>query len=401
MKHSIKKIFDNLIILLIISTLASGFVALAIFGQNSSSSKIDNLLNQKAIISTLTKLQKEDLEIALIQFNGKSTQLLHEIEKLRSIYKYDYLGQYLLNNSEEYFSSLDTLSTLTTTFNEHAKLYYTKEKKDEEIRKNNLQTAYYTLIHQIDKILLKEMSYNQEKFYLFEKTSMFTFIIILFTTFWYRKKLHQIHKDILFLYSVEQNKKDYVIFSEEVDAISLRMKRKPTTGDNPSMIDPVTEINNNKGLVNSYSEKKGMKESNFTAVAIFEVDNFSKANRAFPQDFTQAILKKIAFTMTLHEQATDVIARTDYNQFTLVFSRATKEQLFKDIDIIRQSISEIKFKNTDKDSIQITVTGGMAIKTNHIGLEEAIRQAKEVLAYAKSTGYNKISQLSDLAHKHF
>lgn len=401
MKHSIKKIFDNLIILLIISTLASGFVALAIFGQNSSSSKIDNLVNQKAIISTLTKLQKEDLEIALIQFNGKSTQLLHEIEKLRSIYKYDYLGQYLLNNSEEYFSSLDTLSTLTTTFNEHAKLYYTKEKKDEEIRKNNLQTAYYTLIHQIDKILLKEMSYNQEKFYLFEKTSMFTFIIILFTTFWYRKKLHQIHKDILFLYSVEQNKKDYVIFSEEVDAISLRMKRKPTTGDNPSMIDPVTEINNNKGLVNSYSEKKGMKESNFTAVAIFEVDNFSKANRAFPQDFTQAILKKIAFTMTLHEQATDVIARTDYNQFTLVFSRATKEQLFKDIDIIRQSISEIKFKNTDKDSIQITVTGGMAIKTNHIGLEEAIRQAKEVLAYAKSTGYNKISQLSDLAHKHF
>ncbi len=401
MKHSIKKIFDNLITLLIISTLASGFVALIIFGQNSSYSKIDNLLNQKAIITTLTKLQKEDLELALIQFNGKSTQLLHETEKLRSIYKYDYLGQYLLNNSEEYFSDLDSLSTLTTAFNEKANLYYKKEKKDEDIRKKNLQVAYYTLINQIDKILLKEISYNREKFYLFEKASIFAFMIILFTTFWYRKKLRQIHKDILFLYSVEQNKKDYVIFSEEVDAIFLRMKRKPTTSDNPTMIDPVTEINNNKGLINSYAEKKGMKESNFTAVTIFEVDNFSKANRAFPQDFTQAILKKIAFTMTLHEQATDVIARTDYNQFTLVFSRATKEQLFKDMDVIRQSISEIKFKSTDKDSVQITVTGGMAIKTNHIGLEEAIRQAKEVLAYAKSTGYNKISQLSDLAHKHF
>ncbi len=400
MKHSIKKIFDNLITLLIISTLASGFVALVLFGQNSSYSKIDNLVHQKAIISTLTKLQKEDLELALIQFNGKSTQLHHETGKLRSIYKYDYLGQYLLDNSEEYFSDLDVLSALTTSFNEKANLYYKKEKKDEDIRKSNLQAAYYTLINQIDKILLKEMSYNQEKFNLFEKASMLTFIIILFTTFWYRKKLHQIQKDLLFLYSVEQNKKDYVIFSEEVDAISLRMKRKPTTSNNPSMIDPVTEINNNKGLMHSYSEKKGMKESNFTAVTIFEVDNFSKANRAFPQDFTQAILKKIAFTMTLHEQATDVIARTDYNQFTLVFSRATKEQLFKDIDIIRQSISEIKFKNTDKDSVQITVTGGMAIKTNHISLEEAIRQAKEVLEYAKSTGYNKISQLSDLAHKH-
>lgn len=400
MKHSIKKIFDNLITLLILSTLASGFVALIIFGQNSSYSKIDNLVNQKAIVSTLTKLQKEDLEFALIQFNGKSTQLHHEIGKLKSIYKYDYLGQYLLDNSEEYFSDLDRLNTLTTSFNDKAKLYYTKEKKDEEIREGNLQKAYYTLINQIDKMLLKELSYNQEKFYLFEKASIFAFIITLFTTFWYRKKLYQIYKDLLFLYSVEQNKKDYVIFSEEVDAIALRMKRKPTTSDNPSMIDPVTEINNNKGLLNSYAEKKGMKESNFTAVTIFEVDNFSKANRAFPQDFTQAILKKIAFTMTLHEQATDVIARTDYNQFTLVFSRATKEQLFKDMDIIRQSISEIKFKNRDKDSMQITVTGGMAIKTNHVSLEEAIRQAKEVLEYAKSTGFNKISQLSDLAHRH-
>lgn len=399
MKHSIKKIFDNLITFLIISILASGFLTLIIFGQGSSFSKIDNLVNQKAIISTLTKLQKEDLELALIQFNGKSIQLLHEIEKLKSIYKYDYLGQYFLNNSNEYFSELETLSALTTSFNENAKLYYTKEKEDEDIRKNNLQNAYYTLISQIDKILLQEQSYNQQKFYLFEKASALTFLIILFTTYWYRKKLNQVYGDILFLYSVENNKKDYVVFSEEVDAISLRMKRKPTVSDNPSMIDPVTEINNYKGLLNSYSEKKGMKESNFTGITIFEVDNFSKANRAFPQDFTQAILKKIAFTMTLHEQATDVIARTDYNQFTLIFSRATKEQLLKDMNVIRQSISEIKFKNTDKESIEITVTGGLIIKTNNTGLEEAIRQAKEVLEYAKSTGYNKISQLSDLAQK--
>jgi len=144
-----------------------------------------------------------------------------------------------------------------------------------------------------------------------------------------------------------------------------------------------------------------MKDSNFTSVTVFEVDNFSKSNRVFSQDFTQAILKKIAFTMTLHEQATDVIARTDYNQFTLVFSRASKEQLFKDMEIIRQSISELKFRTPEKESVQITVTGGLVIKPNNTNLEESIRQAKEVLEHAKSTGRNKISQLSDVAHKHF
>ena len=400
MKHSIKKIFNNLILLLITATFASGLVALVLFGQNSSNAKIDNLNNQKTIIATLTKLKKEDLELTLIQFNGTSTQLQYEIEKLKNIYKYDLLGQYFLGNSDEYFIELKMLNGLTNLFNEQAKLYYTSKNENQEIEKSNLDKAYNALINQIDKILLQELFYNQEKSYLFENVSLMTFLILLFGTFWYRKKLLQVHKDLLFLYSIEKNKKDYVIFTQEVDAIAMRMIRKPTTSENPSMIDPVTEINNNKGLVHSYAEKKGMKDSNFTAVTVFEVDNFSKENRAFAQDFTQAILKKIAFTMTLHEQATDVIARTDYNQFTLVFSRASKEQLFKDMDVIRQSISELKFKNTDKDSIQITVTGGLAIKPNNISLEEAIRQAKEVLEFAKSTGYNKISQLSDLAHKH-
>ena len=31
------------------------------------------------------------------------------------------------------------------------------------------------------------------------------------------------------------------------------------------MIDPVTGINNNKGMINSYSNKKNLKDSNFTA----------------------------------------------------------------------------------------------------------------------------------------
>jgi len=398
MKSSIKALFDNLILLLFIATFVSGILTLALFVQNSSNFKIDNLNNQKVMIDSLTKLQKEDLEIALIQLNGKGTQLHHEIEKLKNHYAYDFLNIYLLGNSDKYFAELQTLSTLTKSFNDEAKIYYTET--NPETKQHDFDETFNKLIAHINHMLLQELTFNQEKSYLLQKVSLVIFLILLYISFWNRKKLLQIHKDILFLYSIDNNKKNYVIFTQEVDAIAMRMKRKPTTSDNPSMIDPVTEINNNKGLVHSYAEKKGMKDTNFTSVTIFEVDNFSKTNRAFAQDFTQAILKKIAFTMTLHEQATDVIARTDYNQFTLVFSRASKEQLYKDMDTIRQSISEIKFKNTETDSLQITVTGGFIIKTNHISLEEAIRQAKEVLDFAKSTSYNKIAQLSDLAQKH-
>lgn len=165
------------------------------------------------------------------------------------------------------------------------------------------------------------------------------------------------------------------------------------------MLDPVTEINNYKGMINDYSLKKRTQGSNFTSVAVLEIDNFSKSNRAFPQDVTQAILKKIAYTISLHQQPLDIIARTDYNQFTIILSRPSKEQAYKDIELIRESIAELKFNIPHKGATQITVSGGFIIKPNNTSLEEAIKQAKEILLYAQSLGTNKIMQTRDLAQK--
>lgn len=246
-------------------------------------------------------------------------------------------------------------------------------------------------------MIIKDISYNEEKFNILEKIAIAAFVITFFTTFWYRRRLNAVYKDILHLYAIDKNKKDYEIFSEEADAIQLRMSRKPVTTDNPAMIDPVTQINNHKGMLSSYSNKKGMKDSNFTSVTIFEIDNFSKQKRAYSQEFTQAVLKKVAFAISLHEQATDVIARTDYNQFTIILSRASKEQSFKDIDIVRQSISEIKFKAPGGSPITITVSGGFIIKPNNQVLDESLRQAKEVLQHAKAKGKDSIAQIRDLA----
>jgi len=401
MKHSIRRIFKNLSLLLIFTSLLSIFTTLLILEHNISFDKITNLKNQKHIISTLRNLKKDDIELAIIQFNGKSTQLLNEISKLKESYKYDLTGNYIFNTSEEYLMDLNKLVSLTKSFNETAKLYYTdeleKNKTNEKFRKKQLDNAFYNINHHIDTIILKDIQYKEVKFHLLEKVSFALMIFIVFTMFWYSKRLRQIYKDLLFLYSVDKNKKGYEIFTEEVDAIFLRMKRKPVTSENPAMLDPITEINNVKGMISSYSEKKNLKESNFTCVTVFEIDNFSKTNRIFTQEFIQAVLKKIAFTISLHEQATDVIARTEFNQFTLIFSRASKEQLFKDIDIIRQSVSEIKFTTPNRQSVQITLSGGFAIKPNNASLDDAIKKAKEILKHAQKNGGNRVSQIKDIA----
>ena len=400
MKSSIKKIFANLSTLLILLSLLLLFSTLLIVEQNFSFEKIKTLNTQKEILTSLRHLEKRDINSALIEFQGKSTQLHHQINHLRSLYGYDITGVLILANKDEYFADLQKLSELIDAFNQAAQDYYTKEKlpeEQEEENEKNLHNTFRDAHQQIDTLLFKDITYNQKKSELLEFLLIFTFVLLLFTALWYKKRLKTIYADIFFLYSIDSNKKTYTIFSEEVDAIALRMKRKPSVSENPNMLDPLTGLNNNKGMYSSYAEKKGMKDENFTSVTILEVDNFSKTKRAFTQDLSQAILKKIAFTISLHEQATDVIARTDYNQFAIIFSRSSKEQLFKDIDMIRQGISELNFKGPNREDIKITVSGGFFIKPNSTSLEEAIRQSKEILYYAQTHGTNKIAQKRDMA----
>jgi len=380
------------------------FIALALTLEHQLSvNKVKNLNTQKDIILSMTQLDKEDTELALVIFQGKSAQLSSDIDKLRNSYKYNVTGKYLLANDTSYDQDLKKLRDLVNLFNKsvHEDLKTRSIKKDkvvkEKIAKENLQKSLYMVNDHIEKMKIEDLKYNEAVFMLFEKFILFSFAFVLIGTFWYRKRINDIYADIEFLSSTEKNYAEYQIYSIEADAISQRMKRKVTTADNPAFLDQITGINNHKGMINAYGDKKGMKEQNFTSVTVIEVDNFSKSNRAYDQELTYAILKKIAFTISLHEQPTDVIARTDYNQFTIVFSRASKEQSYKDIDIIRQSISELKFKTPKGENI--TVSGGYVVKPGHSSLDEAIKNAKDILTYTKSVTRNKIYQAKDIAER--
>ena len=402
MKHSIKKIFQSLNFYLFSILMIAIIGVLAIFEHTLSFNKVDNLVNQKKIISSLTKLDKNDLELALILFNGKSTHLHQEIDKLHTLYKYAYMDKYIVGNKKEYLLDLNTLKQLTDEFTKAAQEYYTdtNDKNLELKAKKQLDTAFIKINKQINSMLLKNIHYNEVKFKYIKYAVIIIFVLVLFATFYYRKTLKAIYKDIDFLSQTDKNKKEYSLFSQEADAIALRMNRTNITNNSSDMIDPVTEINNYKGMISEYSTKKRKQTSNFTSITVLEIDNFSKSNRVFAQNTIQAILKKVAYTISLFKQPVDIIARTDYNQFTLILSRSSKEQSYKDIEAIRESIAELKFNIPNyKNTTQITVSGGLFIKPNNTSLEEAIKQAKEILLYAQSLGSNKIMQARDLVQK--
>ena len=401
MKHSIKNIFKNLSTYLFFLFFVAFLALMLVLEQQLSFDKIDTLNNDKTIIKKLVESHENDRELALIQFNAQSTKLLQNIEKLQTFYKYNIFEKLILQNSTEYMQDLSTLNILIQKFNSATHTYY-MQKKDSKLkdaaREKHLST-FKALNEQINAMLFKALKYNQEKFELIKYLVAVVFFLILLATFWYRKVLSSIYEDINYLFQLDKTKGDYDIYSIEADAIALRMNRKNQVQDNPHLIDPVTGINNYKGLLHSYSHKKSLKDSNFTSVTLLEIDNFSKSKRVFAQEIAQAMLKKVAYTISLHEQPIDVIARTDYNQFTIILSRPTKEQAFKEVDLIRESIAELKFNIPNHGPAQITVSGGFVIKPSNSSIEEALKQANEILEYTKSMGKNKILQVRDLAQK--
>lgn len=398
MKHSIDKIFRNLIKLQFIILLLTIFGSLFIYSQYDSYKKIAILENQQNSISKIFNEQKKSTTFNIIQFNSDIAQFKEEIDRLVDEHKNSFSDKYFMDNVDQHTSDLYKLKNLIQNFNELSRDYYKISADDENFQElfNNIETIYYSLYSHINNMKIKNISYDNNRFGMFIKVYLLLLILMITTTFWYRGRLQNIYSDILLLISVDNKKTSSDIFSTEADAISLRMKRKPSVSKNPAYIDSVTDINNNKGMLQEYSEKKGLKENNFYCVTVIEIDNFSKSNRAFSQEFTQEILKKVAYSISLHQQSTDVIARTDYNQFTIIFSRASKDQLFKDIDLIRQSVSEIKLMSPERESINVTVTGGFILKAKNSPLDDSIRKAKELLKNAKENGLNKIYQSNDL-----
>lgn len=389
MKHSLKEIFQNLRTYLLFVFFSAFILSVLHFTTQLSFEKINNLYEQKALIITLTHLDTKEETPLLIQFNSDSAKFKATIIKLKKLYEYSVIEQYLLQNKNVNDHNLKKLASLKENFIEKLHVYYINLKNKNIANKKELYKAKNALNIYLDKLIYNAHQHNKIIFDLFDYFYYFYFVIALLLTFLYRKRLSNIYKDITYLISFDKEKVQHRSYTQEADAIALRMKRKTVVSKNSSMIDQVTGINNYQGLLQSFTDKKILQESNVISVTVLEIDSFSKTKRTYAEELTQAILKKVAFTISLHEKTTDIIARTDYNQFTIVLARNSKEEAFKDTEIIKQNIEEIKF-NIGSNGI-ITTTGAFVLKSANTNIEEALKQAKNILDNATKAG--KISIL--------
>lgn len=394
-KPSIKESFASWNKLSLTLLLLLAVLLLAALDRNNSFAKNAILMEQKDLVNAIANLGREHLESSQVQYQSQSNRLLVEQNRLRALQKYDYAGQYLLKYNGPYLEALGRLEREILAFNGAAKAWYDADTRNLKERREAMQKARYALLGHIDAIILENIVHERAKFDL-ERWVVYAAALIGFLIFvTYSRRFSAIYRDIHSLYGIETQGQEREIVTDEINLVAKRMNRKAGTSDNPALIDPITGINNYKGLLSAFSERKA-KEGTPIAVCVFEIDGFNELDRKYPKSFTQAVLKKIAFMMTLYEQHTDILARTDYSQFTMVFSRNTHEFALQDCEQIRRSVEEAVFKIPEGQNINLTISGGFVQKSSAASLEETIGMAKDVLAKGMAMAGNSIKQPKDV-----
>ncbi len=398
MRWSIKRIFDNLSKTFLMLSIVLGLLATITFTLNSSVEKAELLLHQKALVKEAYNLGREDIQLSNIQLKGIINNLKYDITKMHDAFDFDLLGNYVYGHGKQYLADLDQLKIKQTLYIEAADAFYDQSLENLASRQDDYDFAQAEYDAKISDLEEKHMIYESEKFTVLQVLIYLSFLISLMATLWFTRRLSFIYKDIRTLYSVDLESKGRMFQTEEAEMITKRMSRKPTASDNPAFIDPVTEINNYKGLLHSFANRKGVSAASLT-VCVFSLDNFKEIEKKYKKDLANQILKKIAFMMSLYEQHTDVLGRIDYDQFVLILSRNTKDIALNDCELIRKSIEDTKFRAPKGESISVTVSGGFVVKTPNKPLDQTIAHAKEILHAAITQGGNRIAQLRDRAEK--
>lgn len=392
MRPTIQDIFSAWKKLILTMTLLLSLITFTALEEHISFSKIENLQEQKAVIDFIAEISRMDLEFAAIQYRGKSRMLELKYERLLSLDGYDLIGKLFAEESSDYHTDLKVLQDQTKTFIESAKVWYDPDGSALDIKERTLIDNRDSLVTHINMMIEKDNGYDYSKSLIQHVMIYLTLLIMIAMAISHFKKSTMILKDIHSLYMVDMQGNAHAPVTDEITIIAKRMHKKVLSSENPDMIDPVTEINNYKGMLYAYANKKNVKDSAFTAVATFKIDDFSTLDREYSKEFTQSVLKKIAFMTSLYQQPADIIGRTDYSEFTIIFSRADRNQALKDCQLIMSSVEEAKFKSPDGENLTLTLSTGFAPKHSNVTIDDTMGQSKKALGKAMAEGANRLMQ---------
>ena len=155
--------------------------------------------------------------------------------------------------------------------------------------------------------------------------------------------------------------------------------------------DPLTGVNNRAALDNALEQEINLAKRHGTplSVIIFDIDNFKRINDTYGHITGDAVLKRIAESMTQSARGSDVIYRYGGEEFVILLRNTDESGATLLAERIRQAIDSIIFKYDNFD-IRITASAGLSSIRAEDDLNSLLERSDKALYDAKQQGRNRI-----------
>ncbi|MDD4855230.1 MAG: diguanylate cyclase [Sulfuricurvum sp.] len=393
MRLSIRQIFFNLKLSLFILGMGITFLTIILLTISQYSQHLDALKNQHALIKKITATNLHDSDMASITINGDISGLA----LFAKLTIKETLLDSILSSDEEQKSLSRTLMSTSTAFQESALFWLESMPVSRDAMYERMISARNLYLINIDNMIDYQIHLINESVGVAKITVLIITLLGLITFFFYQWRLNQIYRDIKKASSVDTDGTIHEVVTEEIDFIIKRLARKiPMVNTNPTLLNPQSGLNNQKGMLSVYTIKRNNKMAGSLFVVLFEIDQYKELEATLSKEDMGAIYKKLADILSMYEQPLDILAHLDDNRFAFIMARNSKDLALSEAEKIVESVKDSIF-TTQQGVQKITLSGAIILKVPSKTLEESLPDVAKLIEKAKESGGNRIAQLRDKA----
>ena len=159
-----------------------------------------------------------------------------------------------------------------------------------------------------------------------------------------------------------------------------------------SLIDHRTGLNNVRQFDNELNKIiNGLTDQSEITLLFIDIDNFKKVNDVYGHQNGDKVLEDLGKILLSTSKFSDIISRNGGEEFSVLMTDCPLEKVLEVAERIRKVIQEHKFHLLNGQSINITVSIGVAIYPFTVkDIQDIVEKADSALYEAKRTGRNKV-----------
>jgi GGDEF domain-containing protein len=389
MKFSIRQVFFNLKLALVLLVVGVIFLSIEVIAISQYSSKLSALKNQHFLVKKIISTDLNDSAMAFIMINSDLAELqLFTRHANQTVYLDSLTG-----TQEEQKLLGNTLTSSSDEFQEAVLFWVESMEKSRNPMYKRMLSSKNLYVSDIDRMIDYQIQLIDDTVNITKKTVLALLIFSFLVFFFYQWRLKQVYRDIKHACTLDHNVDKEETATEEIDFIVRKLyRRMPSSSSNPMLLNLQSGLNNEKGMVTAYNAKRNSKIKGTLFLAHFEIDRYDEVCSKLSNEEVGNILRKLGEILSMYEQPFDTIGHLENNSFAFLMTRSSKDVALGDAERIISSVHESIFP-VSSGVFKITLSGGFLLKSPSKTLEETLKDVAKITEKAKEAGGNRMAQL--------